>query len=413
MSAPATPHKALEHKEADTVKKSRFFEAFDARTSQSIRSIAVQHGISERTATYWLNQRQNQGSPAYRRGRKLSKRLGRQPQLTDEQLQHLLSPSNPVRNQHYAHQIEHFGLSCGIRTLQTALRDRANHAGRYKSVRIKQLSSSNKEKRKLYGKEHQEKTIEKFGANIYFTDEAHIDPSEVFQQYILREEGTRYEPESIQELPEKKGTKLHIATWINWQQKAERLEFYNDENDHLEPPKRPSRPRRSRYETEEQFQQRIVSWEANLPHEVETKPKGNSMTQKYYTERLLPVYIKAIQEARIAYGQDIILQEDNDPSHGTKSELNVAKQLKDSNWITVLIRPAQSQDLNPMEAILGILKQRIRRRRWDDIKQLKEVLQDEWSKITMQEVRAHMIEMPSRCRTLANSDGKAIRSSLW
>jgi hypothetical protein len=93
-------------------------------------------------------------------------------------------------------------------------------------VRIKQLSSSNKEKRKLYGKEHQEKTIEKFWANIYFTDEAHIDPSEVFQQYILREEGTRYEPENIQELPEKKGTKLHIATWINWQQKAERLEFY-------------------------------------------------------------------------------------------------------------------------------------------------------------------------------------------
>jgi transposase len=92
---------------------------------------------------------------------------------------------------------------------------------------------------------------------------------------------------------------------------------------------------------------------------------------------LLPVYIKAIQEARIAYSQDIILQEDNDPSHGTKSELNVAKQLKDDNWITVLVHPAQSPDLNPIEAIWGILKQRIRRRRWDDLEQLKEVLQDE------------------------------------
>jgi transposase len=143
------------------------------------------------------------------------------------------------------------------------------------------------------------------------------------------------------------------------------------------------------------------------------KPKGNSMTQKYYTERLLPVYIKAIQEARIAYGQDIILQEDNDPSHGTKSKLNVAKQLKDDNWITVLVHPAQSPDLNPIEAIWGILKQRIRRRRWDDLEQLKEVLQDEWSKITIEEVRARIAEMPLRCRTLANSDGKAIRSSLW
>jgi transposase len=137
------------------------------------------------------------------------------------------------------------------------------------------------------------------------------------------------------------------------------------------------------------------------------------MTQKYYTERLLPVYIKAIQEARVVYGQDIILQEDNDPSHGTKSELNVAKQLKDSNWISILVHPAQSPDLNPIEAIWGILKQRVRRRKWDNLDQLKEILQDEWSKIAMQEVRARIAEMPSRCRTLANSDGKAIRSSVW
>jgi hypothetical protein len=66
------------------------------------------------------------------------------------------------------------------------------------------------------------------------------------------------------------------------------------------------------------------------------KLKGNSMTQIYYTERLLPVYIRAVQEARISRNQDAILQEDNNPSHGTRSELNVAKQLQDSSWITVL-----------------------------------------------------------------------------
>jgi hypothetical protein len=45
--------------------------------------------------------------------------------------------------------------------------------------------------------------------------------------------------------------------------------------------------------------------------------------------------------------------------------------------------------------------------------QLKEVLQDEWSKVTMQEVPARIAEMPSWCRTLANSGGEAIGSSLW
>jgi hypothetical protein len=137
------------------------------------------------------------------------------------------------------------------------------------------------------------------------------------------------------------------------------------------------------------------------------------MTQRYYTERLLPVYIKTIQEARISRNQDAILQEDNDPFHGTRSELNVAKQLNDSNWIPTLVHPAQSPDLNPMEAIWGILKQRIRRRKWNNLEQLKRVLQDEWSKITIEEVRGRIAEMPARCRALANPDGKAIRSSLW
>jgi hypothetical protein len=46
-------------------------------------------------------------------------------------------------------------------------------------------------------------------------------------------------------MPEKKGTKLHIAAWINWHQKAEKIEFYNDENDYLQPLKRPGKPRKS------------------------------------------------------------------------------------------------------------------------------------------------------------------------
>ena len=66
-----------------------------------------------------------------------------------------------------------------------------------------------------------------------------------------------------------------------------------------------------------------------------------------------------------------------------------------------------------MEGVWNILKQRIRRCRWHSLDELKEVLQDEWSKITMQEVRKRIAEMPQRCQDLIKSGGGPIKSKLW
>jgi hypothetical protein len=140
--------------------------------------------------------------------------------------------------------------------------------------------------------------VDDFWQFVHFTDEAHVDPSELRQGYILRVEGTRYNPENTQEMPDKKGVKLHMAAWINWHSKSPEIEFYNDENDYVQPPKRPRKPRKSKYETVEAHKARVIEWEATLPHEVDIKPKGNSMTQQYYTERLLPIYIKAIEASK-------------------------------------------------------------------------------------------------------------------
>lgn len=59
------------------------------------------------------------------------------------------------------------------------------------------------------------------------------------QSHILREQGTRYNTENIQERGEKGGGRLYIAGWINWSSKAEKLEFYNDEIDKIQRPPRP------------------------------------------------------------------------------------------------------------------------------------------------------------------------------
>lgn len=73
------------------------------------------------------------------------------------------------------------------------------------------------------------------------------------------------------------------------------------------------------YESDDAFTRRIDEWEASLPHEREYKPKGNSMTQKYYCERLLPYYIDGVGQARLNRPAPWVLQEDNDPSHGTST----------------------------------------------------------------------------------------------
>ena len=143
MSPPTTPNRAIKYRQADTVKKTRFYQAYDSKT-RDVKSLAAEHNITKQTAYNWLRQHRIQGSPAYQRSRKLSECLGRQPILTNDQIQRLLSPSNPVQNQHYEHQIQHFNLSCCIHTLQETLHRSTKNARCYKSMQVKQLSKKNK-----------------------------------------------------------------------------------------------------------------------------------------------------------------------------------------------------------------------------------------------------------------------------
>jgi hypothetical protein len=49
MSAPTTSKRATKRIEADTVKKTRFFEAFDSHTrgEEPVESLAVKHNITK------------------------------------------------------------------------------------------------------------------------------------------------------------------------------------------------------------------------------------------------------------------------------------------------------------------------------------------------------------------------------
>jgi len=238
----------------------RFFNAWDDREpGASLRAIARDYAPSRATGARWLKQRDELGSPAHRRTRQMSKVLGRRSRISKETCQMLVSPSrNPVRDQLYEAQIEYHNLPVKRRQLQKKLKEHTKGGQRYKQAYVrKEISAKNRTLRTKYGEEHKDKSIHDFWQFLFFTDEAHIDPSSMAQGCILREQGHRYDTENIQERGEKTGVKLHIAAWINWHEKADKLEFYNNEEEHIERPRRPLKPRTRKYESNEEFQARI------------------------------------------------------------------------------------------------------------------------------------------------------------
>ena len=96
-----------------------------------------------------------------------------------------------------------------------------------------------------------------------------------------------------------------------------------------------------------------------MPPPPTVQPKGNSMTQRYYSDNLLPVYLDAINHARLIHGHDFFLVEDGDPSHGMKKR-GVAQRKREAYKVENLVHPPSSPDLNPSEAAWNIFKQRIR-----------------------------------------------------
>ena len=107
-----------------------------------------------------------------------------------------------------------------------------------------------------------------------------------------------------------------------------------------------------------------------------------------------------------------LLQEDGDPSHGMRKQ-GLAQEYKASAKVQNLSHPAQSPDLNPIEGIWAIIKQRLRRRVFDSEEDMKQGLQEEWDKITIEEIRYRIADMPRRCAELVRSEGGLIRGNKW
>ena len=417
--APKTPQTSrIKKTEFSTKRQFKFFLHHEATVgAASFASICRDVEITTPCGRKWLKQRDKFGDLALHKTRKLSNNLGPPKKASKEEIQAIIDPDqNPIRDQKLQAQITFLQINLKKRQVRHRLKTDTNNGGIYKAAyATKEILKKNLEERVDYGKHWGPSTLSYHWQRVIFTDEAHMDPSSSKAPTIAREQGKRYAPENIVVRAPKSGSRFHVAAWISWWGKCKELLFYNDEEDHEEQPPMPPRPRRRpTTETEEEYKARLIEWEALRPHKVTISVGGNHMTQKYYVETLLPHYIDAIQFHRIYRNKGInwLLQEDGDPSHGIKKQ-GLAREVKDANWITNLIHPAQSPDLNPIEGIWNIIKQRLEYRIFYNDEEFKIAIQEEWDRITLEDIRKCIRDMPRRCDLLIKTGGQPIKSALW
>ena len=88
-----TPDAPTSRYEADTIKKSRFFDNWDKeRDSKSLTAIAEDSCTTRYTGARWLKEREEYGREVFRSSRKKSKKLGRNTKLSKQQVRDLCDP---------------------------------------------------------------------------------------------------------------------------------------------------------------------------------------------------------------------------------------------------------------------------------------------------------------------------------
>jgi hypothetical protein len=416
MEPPKTPDRRKKQ-EYDTIRRIRFFDAFDSKENgQTLAEICRQSDIDlpTRTARYWLQQRSQLGSPALRRTRRLSTGLGAPRKLGSIDLHPILEAGHPLHCEPYEAIIEALHLPVSTRTLQKELYHNYD-ARRFRKKRTTAISAKNKAARLQYAEEHQNKTITGFWQYVYFTDEAHFQSKDLSNrvEYELRPFGVQT-TETMQEVDRSDlDVTLHVSAGISYNHKGV-FHFYRDPIEPSLPrPYRPRRPRQSSVETAEEFASKVQEWDALKLVEVDIGPKGNAMTQQFYSKEVLPHHIEHIKWLQSKRHHVVHFQEDNDPSHGTRSSKNAPATAKADAGLQLLHHPAQSPDLNPIEGVWNVMKQRLRGGSWKSVAEFKAAVEAQWEQISRAEIRRRISEMPMRCNELIELKGGRVRTDRW
>jgi hypothetical protein len=128
-----------------------------------------------------------------------------------------------------------------------------------------------------------------------------------------------------------------------------------------------------------------------------------TMNAKVYRMILISQMIPSVR--RLFGASEWTFQHDNDPKHTS----NLVKQYLMNKRVNVMIWPAQSPDLNPIENLWGELDKRLADRQCNNSDDLFNILKEGWDNLDQNYLENLVKSMPRRCRDVIKAKGHATK----
>lgn len=329
-----------------------------------------------------------------------------------------LSKSFEARQSTWRQLAKDYGGGCTATTVKNSLNALGYH--KCKACQMTWLLDDNIAGRESYCNSHKHH-YNRYWHTVRFTDETHFAIESRAAAWVIRDDTERYHPTCVQYKKRNRGSQIHAWGMVGYNYKSNLVFF--DSNDTSEPTDwiyeaiaSENDPPQAIKESEIEEAQLLgdgcpstckhrckdkqaCKHDCCKPNYRSSKVAGNMTMEQYLTKIFRPHIEKAWQEAKDQH-KAFILLEDNDGSHGTKTTTNIVARYKVKIGIPWIANAARSPDLNIIENVWRILKQRLKQAlRFEkglDIAGVQRLITRIWDDIDQSEINKLVDTMPER-----------------